>query len=309
MTFSSPPLDRLGLEVGHYTDPDALTGVTAFIAKQGASIGIHIPGGSAGTYNTPIFGPSGAAEVTNAVVLSGGSSYGLVSAFGTMRWLEENAIGTIFGTVRVPLVTGAVIFDLLRGRGDVRPTEANGYEAAANASSAEVGTGAVGVGTGATTGKWYRGKLRRGGFATSTIELPHGLIVSAFVVANAIGDVGGTGDPVLPDPGDDLRHLDGVIERPTSTPATTLAVIATNAALARPQLCRIASVGAQGFVRSTHPASLLSDGDTVFALSSLTGERLTPEGVSRNTLVDVVGIGAAEAVRRATLAAVGGTDL
>lgn len=157
----------------------------------------------------------------------------------------------------------------------------------------------MGVGAGATTRKWYRGKRGVGGFATATIELPGDIIVAAFVVNNAIGDVGGDWTNNLPQPTDDVSELDGVIARGKKTPATTLSVVATNALLGRSQLTRVASMATHGLARSIHPVSLLSDGDTVFALSSLSGERVAPTGMEHETLVDIVGIGAAEAVRQA----------
>jgi L-aminopeptidase/D-esterase-like protein len=301
MDHAHAPLDRLGIELGHHTDSEAQTGLTAFVMRQGASIGINVAGGSAGTFNTPIFEPTSSAELAHSVVLTGGSIYGLASVHGVLSWLEEQRIGRIFGGVLVPDVAGAVIFDLLRGRSDVRPTITDGYNAAANASGACVEHGAVGVATGATTGKWYRGSLQPGGFACATVELPHDLIVSAFAVTNAIGDVGGDWVGNLPASEDDVRSLDGLIDASTRAPATTLVVVATNAALDRSQLSRVASTAAHGLARSLHPASVMSDGDTVFALSSMSGERRKVEGSSETTLVDIIGIGAAEATRRAVL--------
>jgi L-aminopeptidase/D-esterase-like protein len=299
-----PPLDRLGLSIGHYSDPDARTGLTAFIAADGATIGVDIPSGYSGTFQTPGFALDAALDAAYAVVLTGGSTYGMASIHGVMQYLEQHGIGRRIGDILLPDATGAVIWDLNNGRADVRPTVQNGYDAAANARNDGVEVGRVGVGTGATTGKWYRGRVRRGGFAVATVELPHHMVVSAFAVTNALGDIGADGTQNLPGPDDDLRSL-----RSSMQPATTHAVVATNVSLTKAQLTRVAKMATHGLVRSMFPATMASDGDVVFALSSLTGERLVFDDIDALTLVDTVGIGAAEAVRQACLSTVSRTEV
>ncbi|MGX1778604.1 P1 family peptidase [Nocardia brasiliensis] len=307
------PLSSLGIEVGHYTDPVAETGVTVFLAREGACIGIEILGGNTGTFNTPAFAPGATYSLAHAVVLSGGSTYGLASVFGVMAWLEEHRIGHHARAGIIPGVTGAVIYDLGVGRKNVRPGFEDGYHAARHASSGPVEVGRVGVGTGATVGKWYRGRPGRGGFSCATVELPHEILVSAFVVANSLGDIGDDGRTNLPDPGDDLRGLSAGMNpiqlsghgfQPSSS-ATTLAVVVTNLALDNTELSRVARGAGHGLVRGMSPASLASDGDVVFALSSFGEHRLARPEVDPATLLDVVSIGAAEAVCRAVLSIAG----
>ncbi len=246
-------------------------------------------------------------------MLTGGSTYGLASALGVMSWLEEHGIGNPGRGAIVPGTVGAVIYDLGNGRSDVRPTQEDGYSAAQSASSGPFDVGRVGVGTGATVGKWYKGTPGRGGFGTATTELPHGMIVSAFVVTNSLGDVVSASSEdtarsnQLPDPADDLRGLSGVmnIDRlagadfDAPTPATTLAVVATNAAMNKAQLTRVAQLANHGLVRGVNPANLIGDGDTIFALSSHSGEQINVSGINPTTYTDTVGIGAADAVLRA----------
>jgi len=310
---SVAPLDRLGIEIGHHTDITAETGMTAFLLKQGGAIGIHIPGGNSATFNTPTFDLTSVGETVHGVVLTGGSTYGLASVLGVMSWLEEHGIGNPARGAIVPGTVGAMVYDLGNGRSDIRPTQQDGYRAAQSASSGRFDVGRVGVGTGATVGKWYGGKPGRGGFGTATTELPHGMIVSAFVVTNSLGDVvaANGGDMAraskLPNPADDLRGLVGLMDfgRLANTdfdapiPATTLAVVATNAALNKVQLTRVAQLANHGVVRGVNPANLTGDGDVIFALSSHSGERIEVAGIGPSTYTDAVGMGAADAVVRA----------
>ncbi len=333
---SAAPLDRLGIEIGHHTDIAAETGMTAFLLKQGGAIGIHIPGGNSATFNTPAFGLTSVGETVHGVVLTGGSTYGLASLLGVMSWLEEHGIGNPARGAIVPGAVGAVVYDLGNGRSDIRPTQQDGYRAAQSASSGPFDVGRVGAGTGATVGKWYGGEPGRGGFGTATTELPHGMIVSAFVVTNSLGDVvaANGGDMAragkLPNPVDDLRGLVGLMDidrlanaehqtckdfsaclvRPGAgvpqdtdfdapIPATTLAVVATNAALNKVQLTRVAQLANHGVVRGVNPANLTGDGDVIFALSSHSGERIDVAGIASTTYTDAVGMGAADAVMRA----------
>src|SRR5476649_412592 len=143
-------LKKLGIKIGHYTDKESLTGTTAFIAEKGANIGIDIRGSNSATLNIPSYDPKAAGQIAHGVVLTGGSTYGLESAFGVMEYLEEQGIGNQTRAGIIPGITGAIIFDIAVGNGKVRPTKQNGYTAAQNASYKHLKQGNVGVGTGAT---------------------------------------------------------------------------------------------------------------------------------------------------------------
>lgn len=301
-------LERVGIKVGHYTDRENLTGLTVFIAEKGADIGIDIRGSSTGSHNTEAYGnPKAATRLAQAIVLTGGSSYGLESIFGVMEYLEKQDIGNITRAGVVPGVTGGVIYDLAVGSATVRPTKENGYKAAANSSYSIPKEGNVGVGTGATTGKWFDGKHLKGGFGIAEVHLPDNILVCAFVVTNSSGDVvnprtekfyyeGGNFDLEkrrLPD------HLKQFTQMNSVSLNTTLAVIATNIAMNRNQLLKVAEIAQDGMARSIFPVHATYDGDIVFAISSHSGERQTIPGVADTTITDIVGLGAADALAKA----------
>jgi L-aminopeptidase/D-esterase-like protein len=286
-------LSRLGVKIGHYTDDKNITGLTAFIFEQGACVGIDIRGSDTGTLNTAAFEPKAIDKLVHGIVFSGGSTYGLESAFGVMRYLEEHHIGA-----EIPGITGAVIYDMRVGNRNIRPTRENGYAAANNASLTTYDQGNVGVGTGATTGKWIGGIHRKGGFGigVSTIK-NQDIVVGAFVVTNAIGDVLSTmKDPQKSvDSWDyDLTKMNGLLS--TYQPNTTLAVIATNVQLGKTQLMKIAESTHDGLARAISPIHTNLDGDIVFAVSSLSGEYKNIKDVKGSTLVDAVGFAASEAI-------------
>lgn len=294
-------LKRVGIKVGHYTNPQNLTGVTVFIAENGAEIGIDIRGSGTGTLNTPAYDPKSAGKIVHAVVLTGGSIFGLETAFGVLEYLESQSIGNRRSGQLVPGITGAVINDLKESQ-DTRPTKENGFEAASNCSYDNVTQGNIGVGNGATIGKWLKGKKRKGGFGIASQILAENIIVAAFVVTNAVGDV------LSPDTVnnrqalydiqdlDDFKALSGFMN--FSPQNTTLGVIATNVKLNKTQLMKVAELAHDGMARAIYPVHTSLDGDIVFALSSLSGERIEPP-VPVNTLVDLIGVAAADALEKA----------
>ncbi len=298
-------LARVGIEIGHYTDKENLTGITVLIAREGADIGIDIRGSSTGSINTHAYGDAKSArKLIHGIVLSGGSSYGLESVYGVMQYLEEQEVGSRISTGVIPGITGAVIYDLEVGTSK-RPGKKEGYEAAKNASFEELGEGNIGVGTGATTGKWIAGKHVKGGFGMAEVELPYGILVCAFVVTNSVGDViNPQTEKFYADSGGyDLskknipKDLKSLIEgNPFNT---TLAVIATNVKLERDQLLKVAELAHDGMARSVYPAHTMMDGDIIFALSSRSGERKNIPSISITTLTDLIGLGAADALTKA----------
>lgn len=302
-------LKRVGAKIGHYTDQENLTGVTVFIAEKGADIGIDIRGSSTGSHNTEAYGnPKAATRLAQAIVLTGGSSYGLESIFGVMQYLEEKNVGNQTRVGVVPGITGGVIYDLAVGSSTVRPTKENGYKVAASASYNIPEEGNVGVGTGATTGKWVDGKHIKGGFGIAEVRLPQDILVCAFVVTNASGDIINprTGKFYYDDGNFDLaghRLPDDLQKFARSSYLTslntTLAVIATNIAMDRSQLLKVAEMAQDGMSRSIFPVHSMRDGDIIFAISSHSGERRTIQTVRDTTITDVVGIGAADALAKA----------
>jgi L-aminopeptidase/D-esterase-like protein len=307
MLNNNEVLKRVGIKIGHYTNQEDLTGVTVFIAENGAEIGIDIRGSGTGTINTPAFDPKSAGKIVNAVVLAGGSIFGLESAFGVLEYLEENNIGNRRSGRLVPGITGAVLHDLAEGN-DKRPTKKNGFYAASNSSYDNVIQGNIGAATGATIGKWFKGRKRKGGFGIAAKVLAKDIIVAAFVVTNAIGDVINW-DASLNKKEcqsqqklyqlngfEELKKLSGFMD--FSPQNTTLGVIATNVKLNKTQLMKVAELAHDGMARAIYPVHTSLDGDIVFALSSLDGERIAPP-LPDTTMVDLVGVAAADALEEA----------
>jgi L-aminopeptidase/D-esterase-like protein len=279
-----------GIKVGHFTLKERPTGCTVVIVDgQGAVGGVSQRGAAPGTRETDLLDPLNMVERVNAVVLTGGSAFGLDSATGVVRWLEEKNIGFPTAAARVPIVPAAVIFDLTIGDPKVRPTAECGYRAASAASSAAVIEGNVGAGAGATVGKlggmlehagYPGGKLgaMKAGIGSASVTLPNGLIVGAVVAVNAVGDVidpktgavvAGVrnGDGTLVDARKLLRS--GALFAPAKPGQnTTIAVVATNASLTKPQANRLALMADDGLARAIAPSHTNGDGDTVFALAT-----------------------------------------
>ncbi len=278
-----------GIRVGHQTLTERPTGCTVILFDgEGAVAGIAQRGPAPGTRETDVLNPLNMIERVNAIVLSGGSAYGLDAAQGAMRFLEERKIGFPIAGGVVPIVPSAVIFDLpFGGRPDVRPTADCGYRAAMAASTSPVEEGNVGVGAGATVGKLEvrsadgTGAARRmpmkAGVGSSAIRLNSGLVVAAFAVANALGDVI---DPTTGNVVAGARNVDGsladarrLLRAGSVSPArtgenTTLVVVATNALLTKTQVTRIALMADDGLARAVNPVHTQADGDTVFAVAT-----------------------------------------
>src|SRR5688500_3315174 len=182
--------DVRGIQVGHAQDDEALTGCTVILCRKGAVAGVDVRGGAPGTRETDLLNPINLVQKVHAVVLAGGSAFGLDAASGVMRYLEENKIGFNTGAAKVPIVPSAILYDLNLGRADVRPDAAMGYRAAAAASSDKPAEGNFGAGAGASVGKMFGSKLSmKSGLGTASMDIGNGILVGAIVAVNAFGDV------------------------------------------------------------------------------------------------------------------------
>ena len=267
-----------GLKVGHFTLTERPTGCTVVLAGDGVVAGVDVRGAAPGTRDTELLAPENVVDKVHAIVLSGGSAFGLDAASGVMRWLEEHKIGFAFGGARVPIVPAAILFDLGVGDPSIRPTADCGYRAASAATDLPVAEGSIGAGAGATVGK-LRGMAHamKGGVGSAAVELDSGLIVAALVVVNSVGDVvdPATGQIVAGARADDGGFADarrllraGLRESGKPGEQTTLAVVATNAALTKTQATKVAQMAHDGFARAIYPIHTQVDGDTVFALAT-----------------------------------------
>lgn len=270
-----------GIKVGHHTLTERPTGCTVIMVDgDGAAGGVSQRGGAPGTRETDLLDPANLVDKVNAVVLAGGSAFGLDAATGTVRWLEEHNIGWDVRIARVPIVPAAILFDLpVGGNPKIRPTADCGYRAAADASSAPVRQGTIGAGAGATVGKsGGPGRSMKAGLGSYSITLANGLSVGAIVAVNAVGDI------IDPDTGRivaGVRNPDGSFAdarkllrsgvtgaRPRAGENTTIGLVATNARLTKTQAQRMALMADDGFARAIYPSHTVGDGDTVFALAT-----------------------------------------
>lgn len=279
--------DLSGIRVGHAQNWDALTGCTVILCEAGAVGGVDQRGGAPGTRETDLLRPMHMVEKVHAILLTGGSAFGLDAATGVMKYLEERGVGFDVGVARVPIVPAAVLFDLGVGRADVRPDAAMGYEACRNASTEPPAQGNVGAGTGATVGKLLgMGQAMKCGLGTASIAVGEGLIVGALVAVNAVGDVldpatghilAGTrtpgASPAQSPFANSLSVLQMLAAHPAFSPVqenTVVGVVATNARLTKEQTNKVAQMAHDGLARAIRPAHMMYDGDTIFALA--TGE-------------------------------------
>jgi len=278
--------DVPGITVGHWTDPEAITGCTAVLCPTGSLGGVSVRGASPGTRETDVLDPINRVEEVHAIMLSGGSAYGLGVADGAMRYLEENGIGVKVGENLVPIVPSAILFDLGIGDSKIRPTAEDGYQACKYASSDPVEQGCIGAGTGATVAK-TRGaeKSVKSGLGSASVNLGDGLLVGAIVAVNAIGSVydpenglllaGPRIDGAMSNSMDDLISGNS-FKLPDINANTTIGVVATNARLNKAQAKRLAVNSHDGLALAIRPSHLIGDGDTMFAIS--TGEQGNIDG-------------------------------
>jgi L-aminopeptidase/D-esterase-like protein len=319
MTRSTAATDSItdiaGIRVGHWTNRRAATGCTVVLAPpEGAVAGVDVRGGAPGTRETDLLRPGSFAERANALLLTGGSAFGLDAATGVMRYLEEQGIGLRFGKSYIPLVAGAVVFDLGIGSQKVRPDADSGYRAARSASKRPPAQGSVGVGTGCTVAKaGGMARALKGGVGSACERVPGGVLVGALVAVNCGGEVIDTerarviAGPRANKPGKFLDTLELMRAERSNAPGpgenTTLAVVATNAQLTKAQANRLASVSHDGIARAVRPAHTLSDGDTIFALA--TGEVALDPWRIGHVLEALTARAVERAIARAVLCATG----
>lgn len=284
--------DVTGISVGHYTDLDAATGCTVVLCEAGAVGGVDVRGSAPGTRETDLLRPMNLVSEVHAVLLSGGSAFGLDAASGVMRYLEDEGVGIVFGGSRIPIVPTAILFDLGVITNQVRPGPREGYMACQNASPGPVDEGSVGAGTGATvSGILGMERAVKGGIGTASLDLGQGLVVGAIVAVNAVGSVfdADTGNLVAGPRSEDgatmvnsmalmtSPEFTGSEQPPSSN--TTIGVVATNARLSKEQTNKLASVAHDGLAMAVRPAHTMSDGDTMFALA--TGALDQPANMNR----------------------------
>jgi L-aminopeptidase/D-esterase-like protein len=316
MKLTNSITDVPGIQVGHAQDDDALTGCTAILCRKGAVAGVDVRGGAPGTRETDLLNPINLVQKVHAVLLAGGSAFGLDAASGMMRYLEEQKIGFNTGVAKVPIVPSAILFDLSLGRADRRPDAEMGYQAAACASNVPPREGNFGAGTGASIGRILGShQSMKSGIGTASVDIGGGVVVGAIVAVNAFGDVidPHTGEIIagvrsrksksmrMGEPGyfgDTLQLMKTLYGRTAMAVAThfntVIGVVATNAKFDKAEATKIAQMAHDGLARTIRPAHTMLDGDTLFALS--TGRRLAD--------VSTVGAYAAEVTAQAIVRAV-----
>ena len=304
--------DVPGLRVGHYTDTRRPTGCTVLLFENGATAGVDVRGSAPGTRETDLLNPTNTVQQVNAILLSGGSAFGLDAASGVMRYLLEKGQGFHVGAAVVPIVPAAVLIDLNLGDPKIWPTAEAGYAACVAASNGRVAEGNVGAGAGATVGKLFGSQwAMKAGLGTASIRVGQtGIVVGALAAVNAVGDVvDGTGTIMAGARKADGQGFRGSMDeikrgymaKPLEGANTTLGMIATNARFTKTEVTKVAQMAQDGLARSINPVHTPYDGDTVFCVSA------GPDRVAAQ--VSAVGAIAADllsqAIRRAVMTATG----
>ncbi len=305
--------DVQGLLVGHYTDRRAASGVTVVICRQGAVTGVDVRGAAPGTRETDLLNPVNLVEQVQAITLSGGSVFGLAVSDGVVQWLTQANLGfRVDAKHVVPIVPAAVLYDLGRGADFIPPVKTQwGYKACEAAADGVIPTGSVGAGTGALSGGI------KGGLGSASIVLDNGITVGAIVAVNSLGTV------INPKSG---RAWEKALEQdlefgnqgsravvlpppPQAAPAqnTTIAVVATDAELTKPQATKVAQMAHDGMARAIRPAHTMFDGDTIFCMATCQQKLPGPEGffiVPYAQAVSEIGHAAADCLARAIIRAI-----
>ncbi len=298
-------LDIQGLKVGHAENHEGKTGVTVVLAEKGAVCGVDVRGAAPGTRETDLLNPINAMEKVHAVVLSGGSAFGLEASCGVMEYLEEKGIGFDVGITKVPIIPAAVLYDLENGNVFCRPDKAMGRRACENATDQFLAEGDVGAGCGATVGK-LRGTAGwcNSGIGSWSETTKNGITVAALIAVNAFGDIIENGKIIAGTKDEKGHFLDtaqGILHQAStlsfSGKNTTIGIIATNVKLTKAQAAKVAGMAHDGLARCISPVHTTLDGDTLFCLS-------TEEIELPTAPVDLVGILAAQVTEKAVLCGV-----
>jgi L-aminopeptidase/D-esterase-like protein len=272
-----------GLRVGHFTYSERPTGCTVILSEAGATAGVDVRGSAPGTRETDLLNPINLVQQVHAVVLSGGSAFGLDAASGVMAYLRERNIGFPTRAANVPIVPAAILYDLGLGDASITPDADAGYRACEAATNGPVAEGNVGAGTGATVGKSMgMERAMKGGLGTSSFEADNGIVVGAIVAVNCVGNVvdPSTGQIVAgardTDTGSfvDTRQMAGLDITRTDAVAqnTTIGLVATNASFTKTEMTKVAQMAQDALARTIYPAHTPGDGDTIFALATGTSE-------------------------------------
>ncbi len=305
--------DVSGIKVGHYTDKKAVTGCTVVLCEGGAVAGVDVSGSSPGTRETDLLRPGNLVEKVQAIVLSGGSAFGLDAAAGVMKYLEERGFGYETSAGRVPIVPAAIIFDLNIGDSRIRPGANEGYQACLAATDGKVAEGCVGAGTGATVGK-ILGVERavKSGLGTASQRIAGDVVVAALAVVNAVGDVMEPGTrkilagPRKPDGSGFLstsKLLKGEFKEAVPPLNTVIGVVATDAKISKTEANKLARVAQVGIARTIDPCHTMYDGDALFTLSL--GEKQADLSALGAAAAEVVAEAIVRAIQKAkTLAGV-----
>ena len=271
--LSNSITDVPGIEVGHAQNKKALTGCTVILCRKGAVTGVDVRGGAPGTRETDLLNPGNLVQKVHAILLAGGSAFGLDAASGVMRYLEENQVGFKTHEAMVPIVPSAILYDLDLGDPKIRPDAKMGYQACVNASSDEADEGVVGAGTGASVGKMLGHKhAMKSGVGSASIHLGRGIVVGAIAAVNALGDIydPNTGEFVA-----GIRHKRKTLKWmrmssyiPRFRRNTVIGAVAVNANFSKADMTRIAQMAHDGMARAIRPSHTQYDGDTIFALAT-----------------------------------------
>lgn len=301
--------DVPGVKVGNIENLEALTGCTVVLTEEGAVCGVDVRGSAPGTRETDLLDPINKIDEVHGICLSGGSAFGLDAASGVMQYLEEKDIGIDVGVAKVPIVPGAVLFDLALGSPNIRPDKEMGYEAALKAKRGPFPFGNVGAGCGATVGKLAGpANCMKGGLGSASIELQNGLVIGALVAVNAVGDIRDPNNreilagPIDPETGEIIDSLvllqENVENHVLPGSNTTIGLVAVNAKLTKAEAKKVAQIAQNGLARTIYPVHTMLDGDTIFAVA--TG------GESHS--VDLIGNMAAKVMEEAIIAAIKSAD-
>ena len=309
--------DVPGLKVGQHTMKERPTGCSVVICEQGAVAGVDVRGSAPGTRETDLLSPLNTVEKAQAILLSGGSAYGLAAATGVVKWLEEKGLGYKIGKGVVPIVPAAILFDLGVGDFKIRPGENEGYKACEAATTGPVAEGNVGAGAGATVGKMFGPEsAMKSGLGTASVKVGDtGIVVGAMVAVNAVGDVVDprTGKIVAGARAEDGKGfrdsmaaiMSGYRVVEQSGANTTIGVVATNAPFTKAQMTKIAQMAHDGLARAINPVHTASDGDTIFAMSTGT----TQVKASTTAIGAIAATVLSRAIVRAVMQAEGLKDL